>query len=305
MRISKSDGPEPTLRRVPVAEDVALHVAELGDGPPLLLLHGFPDNGDLWLPVARRLANQHRVWMPDLRGYRHSDKPKGAADYAIDALVADVLALATQLGAGTAGRVHVAGHDWGGMLAWALAARHPASIERLVICNAPHPCRFAELLERDAAQRAASAYVQRLSAPGAGVALAADGFARLRAMLQANLPSLPADELESQVQGWALSGALDAMLNWYRALDIEHALAGGVSSLPDLGAASGRIEAPTLVLWGDLDGSFVAANLDGLQRWVPQLTLRRFEDAGHWLPREHPDTVAGAMLDFFSPGAQR
>ena len=308
MKTSEAWRLEPTLRRVRVADGAALQVAEYGQGPPLLLLHGFPDNGDLWVPVAKRLARHHRLWLPDLRGYRHSDKPPHAADYSIDALVADVQALVTQMadghtGPGSASRVSVAGHDWGGMLAWAVAARHPASIERLVVINAPHPCRFAELLQSDAAQRAASAYVQRLCSPGASAALAADDFARLRGLVRSNLPELPAEELESQAQVWALPGALDAMLNWYRALDFERALAEGVSSLPDLGSASGHIEAPTLVLWGERDGSFVPANLDGLQRWVPQLTLRLFGDAGHWLPRERSDAVASAMLDFLGSTA--
>ena len=285
----------PNLRifDVAVADAVALRVAEVGEGPPVLLLHGFPDNGDLWLPLAARLATRHRVWMPDLRGYRQSAKPPAVQDYAIAALRADVAALVHRLGGGAP--VALAGHDWGGMLAWAFAATQPSQVERLVIFNAPHPCRFAELLQSDPAQRAASAYVQRLSAPGAEASLAADGYARLRALLAHSMPTLAADEIESLAAGWAVPGALTAMLNWYRALDIHNPHA-----VPSLGAASGRIEAPTLLLWGEQDGSFVPANLEGLERWVPRLRLRRFADAGHWLPREQPSAVADAMLLFLA-----
>ncbi len=283
----------PRVFDVPVAPAVALRVAELGQGAPVLLLHGFPDNGGLWLPLAARLAVRHRVWMPDLRGYRHSAKPAAVHDYAIGALLDDVHALVQQLGRGAP--VVLAGHDWGGMLAWALAATRPALVQHLVIFNAPHPCRFAELLRTDAAQRDASAYVQRLAAPDAQAALSADGYARMRALLRHALPGLPAAELEALAAGWAMPGALTAMLNWYRALDLRHPHA-----VPSLGTASGHIEAPTLLLWGERDGAFVPANLEGLQRWVPRLTLRRFADAGHWLPREEPDAAADAMLEFIA-----
>lgn len=284
------------VRRFETATEggVTLHVAELGRGAPLLMLHGFPDNGDLWLPLSVRLAHHRRVWMPDLRGYRHSAKPSAVADYDISALLGDVGALVHRLGGGAP--VTLAGHDWGGMLAWAFAATAPSCVERLVIFNAPHPCRFAELLRSDPVQRAASGYVRRLCAPGAEALLAADRYAPLRASLAHSLPRLPAEEIDALVQGWAVPGALTAMLNWYRALDIDNPRA-----VPDLGTASGRIEAPTLLLWGEQDGSFVPANLEGLQRWVPSLQLRRFANAGHWLPREQPHAAADAMLAFLQP----
>lgn len=283
------DRDHPRSLRQRVAADVELHVAEAGRGAPLLLLHGFPDNGDLWTPLVSALGATHRLWMPDLRGYRHSDKPADPADYAIDHLVADVAALADAMVGRSPGRVTLAGHDWGGMLAWAFAARHPERVERLIIFNAPHPSRLAELLRDDPAQREASSYMQRLRAPGAEAVLAADGHARLRALVRHSLPTLPDAELDALAAGWAQPGALTAMLNWYRA-----------NALPGLTRSSGRIDAPTLLLWGEQEGSFVPANLDGLDRWVPRLRLRRFADAGHWLPREQPDEVARAMIAFLS-----
>ena len=91
------------------------------------------------------------------------------------------------------------------------------------------------------------------------------------------------------------------MLNWYRALDMPAALGpGGVRALPSLGPASGHIQAPTLVLWGDQDGSFPVACLDGLQRYVPRLSVQRFAAAGHWLLREQPAAVAAAVLQFLA-----
>jgi len=292
--------PPPDTLRLRAA-GVHLHVQRAGQGSPLLLLHGFPDDADLWQPLVPLLSPRHRLWMPDQRGYRHSDKPVLPGDYTIDVLLADVLALADHMHGGAPGRIALAGHDWGGMLAWAFAARYPQRVERLVIFNAPHPCRFAELLRSDAQQRAASAYVQTLCQPGQAALLAADGHARLRTLMSRAVPGMCDEDIDALARGWATPGALPAMLNWYCGLDFNAAVEGaGVPALPGLGGASGHIEAPTLLLWGDQDGSFVPANLQGLDRWVPRLQVRRFAQGGHWLLREQPAEVATAMVQFLS-----
>jgi epoxide hydrolase 4 len=294
MDAAASDPPFESVR-LPAA-GIELHAMQGGTGaPPLLLLHGFPDHGQVWHRILPRLAARHRVLAPDLRGVNRSDKPTLTSDYGIDALVADVQALIGALG----GRVALVGHDWGGMLAWVVAARHPELVSHLVVLNAPHPRRFAEQLRDDPAQRAASQYALALSSAHAEERLAADQFAALWAVLSNSIPGLRADERALHVAAWSQAGALRAMLNWYRALDFPRALApGGVLSLPDLGDASGHIDAPTLVLWGERDGSFPLACLDGLERWVPRLTLRRFADVNHWPQLERPLEVAEAILDF-------
>ena len=292
--------PLPSTLRLRAA-GVHLHVQTAGQGSPLLLLHGFPDDADLWQPLVPLLSPHHRLWMPDQRGYRHSDKPALPGDYRIEALLADVLALVEYMLDGAPRRIAMAGHDWGGMLAWAFAARHPSRVERLVVFNAPHPCRFAELLRSDAQQRAASAYVHTLCQPGHAALMAADGHARMRALMARAVPGMRPEDIDALARGWATPGALPAMLNWYRALDCDAALEGdGVPALPSLGDASGHIEAPTLLLWGEQDGAFVPANLQGLERWVPQLQVQRFAQAGHWLMRERPAEAAAAMLQFLS-----
>ncbi|HLL17789.1 MAG TPA: alpha/beta hydrolase, partial [Rubrivivax sp.] len=180
---------------VATAPDVDLDVAVVGAGAPLLLLHGFPDNRDLWQALVPALAAHHRLWMPDLRGYRQSSKPPLVDDYTLHKLVSDVRVLADKACGSPNGRVSLAGHDWGGMLAWAFAALHPERVERLVIFNAPHPCRFAELLRTNAAQQAASSYVHRLALPGAEEAMAANGHERMRSLMQQSLPRMSLDEL--------------------------------------------------------------------------------------------------------------
>lgn len=280
------------------AAGLNLHAVDTGSGSPVLLLHGFPDHWALWQPLLAPLAARHRVLVPDLRGINLSDKPLGVAAYAIDHLVADVLALIHHLG----GRCAVVGHDFGGMLAWAVAARHPAVVSRLAILNAPHPCRLAQQLRDDPAQRAASSYLRRLTAAGAEQRLTDHNFQRLWSVVAGSTTRVLCDAERSRcVAAWSQPGALTAMLNWYRALDIDAALSpAGVPALPSLSGASGRIGMPTLVLWGERDGSFPAACLNGLDLLVPQLQLRRFPGAGHWLPREEPAAVADALLDFLA-----
>lgn len=278
------------------AAGVELHVAIQGDGPPVLLLHGFPDHWELWQPLMSLLSPQYRLMAPDLRGYNESDKPRELQAYHINTLVADVRALIHTLG----GRCIVVGHDWGGMLAWAVAARYPQEVVRLVVLNAPHPCRFAQLLRLNAAQRQASAYVQRLCEPGTEARLAANNFALLWSVISNSMqgPTTEADRLKS-IQAWSRPGALRAMLNWYRVLDFESAMAPlGLSALPDLDGASGEISMPTLVIWGEQDGSFPIMCLEGLQQWVPRLQLHCFPNGGHWLLREDPEAVAKLIGDF-------
>lgn len=278
------------------AAGVRLHAASAGEGDPLLLLHGFPDHWRVWEPLMQPLAQHHHVLAPDLRGINLSDKPEGMGAYHVDRLVEDLQALILGLG----GRCTLIGHDWGGMLAWAVAARHPELVKRLIVLNAPHPCLFAQQLRKDPAQREASRYIQRLCAPGAAEALARDGFSSLWAARGSEglLPDVDAHR-QQWLRAWTQPGAMEAALNWYRAIDIEEALSEiGVQALPGLAGASGHIEAPTLVIWGERDGSFPLGCLEGLECWVPCLQLHRVPEGGHWLLLEQPNRVARLVMDF-------
>jgi epoxide hydrolase 4 len=280
--------------------DVVLQVRVAGDGAPWVLLHGFPDDGALWQPVLQSMRAHGECvgtfWMPDLRGCGRSlPEGKGAAlDCGTEALMADVEALVDAAGGGAS--VVLVGHDWGGMLAWCHAARRPDRVRALVVCNAPHPVRFAERLRNDPAQRAVSGYALRLGAPGAAQALAADDHAALRAVLAADGHPPPEAEVDRLAAVW--SRALPTMLAWYARLDLAAAISpAGLPALPAIDGA-GRIDVPTLVLWGERDRSFVPDVLDGLGDLVPRLRVKRIPDGGHWLPRSHANEVADAMRDF-------
>ncbi len=280
------------------ASGVRLHVAQAGQGSPVLMLHGFPDHWELWRPLMVELSCEHKVLAPDLRGINLSDKPTAVSDYDIARLVDDVRALIEHLG----GRCALVGHDWGGLLAWTVAAQLPDAVSRLVVFNAPHPCRFAEELQASPRQREASAYAQRLCQAGAADRLAQDSFERLWAVRSDGRTGAEwTARRPACAQAWSQPGALQAALNWYRALNLEAALApAGVRSVPDLGQASGVIDVPTLVVWGERDGSFPVACLEGLERWVPDLSVHREPEGGHWLLEEQHALAASLLRDFLA-----
>src|SRR5919199_846997 len=120
-----------------IVNGVRLHYVEAGEGPLVVLLHGFPEFWYSWRKQIPALAAAgFRVLAPDLRGYNLSDKPPGTHAYRMEMLTADVAGLIAHAGGG---RAAVVGHDWGGAVAWMMPLRHPAAVSRLVILNAPHP----------------------------------------------------------------------------------------------------------------------------------------------------------------------
>lgn len=197
-----------------------LHVVEAGprDGPLLVLLHGFPEFWWAWRHQIAPLAEAgFHVAAPDLRGYNLSDAPRGIGSYRLDLLVADVLALADGLGAG---RFDLVGHDWGGVIAWATAARHPDRIGRLVVLDAPNPDLLGQALKHptQALRSSYAAFFQLPLLPEA--LLGAFGFAGLRALMRgsARPDSFRPGDLDRYAAAWGQPGRLGAMLNYYRAL---------------------------------------------------------------------------------------
>jgi pimeloyl-ACP methyl ester carboxylesterase len=209
-----------------------LHCVEAGTGPLVVLLHGFPEFWYAWRHQIPALADAgHRVVAPDLPGYNTSDKPPRVRDYRPRLLAEDVADLIVALDAGSA---TVAGHDWGGGLAWLLTMQHPERIQRLVVLNAPHPIRFLTGL-RSPRQLRRSWYILAFQAPWLPERLvAARDFWALRRAL-GRQPTRPGafttQDIDRYVAAAAQPGALRAAVNYYRALR--------------------RVDIPTLVIWGD------------------------------------------------------
>ncbi|HET6763382.1 MAG TPA: alpha/beta hydrolase [Longimicrobiaceae bacterium] len=266
---------------------IRLHAVEMGRGPLVLLLHGFPECWYAWRHQLPRLARAgfHAV-APDLRGYNLSDRPGEMEAYRVHELAADVAGLVAALGHDRAALV---GHDWGGVVAWAAAELHPERVDRLVIVNAPHPRGFRRAL-RHPSQALRSWYAGFFQLPGLPEAmLAAGGFALLRRIFRSHprrRDAYTAADVEVYRQAWARPGALKAMLDYYRAVRLPS---------PRL---TGRIAQPTLVVWGDRDRHLRRQMVGQMGRWVPNLHVRHLPDASHWVPAEEPELLATTIADF-------
>lgn len=270
---------------------VRLHWVEAGDGPPVVLLHGFPEFWWGWRRQIQPLADAgFRVIVPDLRGYNLSEKPRGMAAYRIQALVADVDALIGHTGAG---RAHVVGHDWGGIVAWWLAMIAPERVDRLAILNAPHPRAFRREI-RTLDQMRRSWYAMAFQLPVLPeLAIRANDFALLEAVFRAKSVRPGAfsdDDIRRYKEAAARPGALTAMINYYRA----------AVRAPRLETRT--IPHRTLLVWGERDQALRVQLTRGLEEWVPDIRIECLPQASHWVAAEFPETVTELLTGFLRAG---
>ena len=284
-------------------DGIELHAVEAGEGPPVLLLHGFPEFWHGWRRQLPALAAAgFRALAPDQRGYNSSEKPEGVEAYRLDRLVADVAALIEGEAGGAA---RLVGHDWGGAVAWATAIRRPELVERLAVLNAPHPAAYRRAVRRPR-QLLRSWYVLFFQLPALPeAAIRALDYAALDWIFRSTARPGAFDDGDVAACKAALDrpGALEAALNWYRANLPPDGEPGGGEGPDRERARAGRVEAPTLVLWGERDPWLGVELLDGLDRWVPDLQVERRPDAGHWLAAEAPGWVNRRLVDFLGGDA--
>jgi pimeloyl-ACP methyl ester carboxylesterase len=272
------------------ADGVELHVAVAGEGPPVVLLHGFPENWRSWRRQFAALVDAgFSVWAPDMRGYNLSEKPPERDAYHLRHLVADVAAIVRATGAP---RAHIGGHDWGGLVAWTFAGHHGDLVDKLVVFNAPHVKIYMEKLRRPP-QMFRSWYALFFLLPRLPeLALSAGRFAAVRDMFRrmpARAGAFSDQDIDAYIQGLSGPGALTAALNYYRA----NAASDGLEL-----ARSARSSAETLVIWGDRDSALCTNLLDGLDEVAPRLQIHRIHDAGHWVQYEAPEEVNRALVAF-------
>ena len=270
------------------AGGMRFEVLEQGEGDRLALcLHGFPEHAVSWrhqMPVLAALG--YRVWAVNQRGYGRTTRPGRVRDYALPRLLGDVAALIDASGAAS---VVLIGHDWGAMVAWCFAAGRIRPLHRLVIMNVPHPLCFRAAL-RHWRQLRRSWYIALFQIGRLPERmLAARGGALVRRMF-APL-SLPPEVLEVYARQVAEPGAARAMLNWYRALRIDR---------PSTAALSRIIEVPTLLVWGEQDVALDLICLDGTDRYVRDLTLRRLPGVSHWVQQDAPLQVNRLLEEFLA-----
>lgn len=269
---------------------VALHVVEAGpaDGPLLILLHGFPEFWWGWRDQITPLAEQgYHVVVPDMRGYNTSEIPRGLNAYRLDTLTNDVLALADSFGAD---RFRLVGHDWGGVIAWHLAASYPGRVERLVVINGPHPDLWRRVMMQRATQALRSSYAAFFQLPRLPeLVLGASRFRVMRAVLRRSARDgvFSPDVLDRYVEAWSHRGSLTAMLNYYRALRRRR-----------LPAEPGRIRMPTLILWGEKDVALETHVAEAALQACDDGRLEMIPDATHWVHHEEPERVNAAIIEF-------
>ncbi|MDT9011933.1 alpha/beta hydrolase [Novosphingobium sp. APW14] len=290
--------------RVTLANGIELDVVDTGprDAPVLLFLHGFPDSHRTWRHQIAHLSGRFRCIAPDQRGYRGSSKPKGVECYTPDKLIGDVFQLADALGIGP---FTVVGHDWGGAIAWGVAIMGQLNgrVTRAVVMNAPHPVIFPKLLYTNRQQRQASQYFRVFRDPASDELVEQFGLGGVLLKAFGEVPENPKmdpAERAALMEDYANREAAIAMLNWYRAspmdvldMDAPYALPAGYQppALP-------KLTIPTLVVWAMEDMALPAANLDGLDEVIADLTLMQVPGCGHFVQWEAPGEV-NAALDAF------
>lgn len=275
-----------------ITNGIRMHYVTQGSGPPIVLLHGFPEFWYSWRYQIPFLAEHgFTVVAPDLRGYNDTDKPRRGYDVAT--LLRDIEGLIKELGYEKA---IIAGHDWGGALAWAFAIYYPHMISRLIVMNAPHPQAMLREL-RTLKQLRKSWYIFAFQIPWLPEALLlrnhAGEIGRMLKGAALQKAAFPPEVTAIYQEAMSKPGAMSAGLNYYRQL-----LRRPPVSVTRASGGTARISAPTLLIWGEQDIALGIELTYGLEQWVDHIEVKRLPDSGHWVQQEQPDEVNQLMLDF-------
>src|SRR3954449_1542449 len=271
--------------------DVQLHYVEAGEGPLIVLLHGFPEFWYGWrLQIQPLAAAGFRVVAPDMRGYNLSSRPDDVAAYDTGKLADDVQGLVHERGAESAMLV---GHDWGGTAAWATAMYHPEVVDRLAILNAAHPRKLSQGLHHpDQLRRSWYFFFFALPDLPESVVMA-NNWHFFRHFLHDAHPAFTPEEIGRYVEAWSQPGAATGMINYYRS---------SVRQSKGADAALRPISAPTLVIWGQDDGYLGPDLAEPDHDDVPNLDrVERVPDASHWVHHDASERVNQLLAEFFAP----
>ncbi|MEE9435019.1 MAG: alpha/beta fold hydrolase [Sphingorhabdus sp.] len=288
-------------RRFIRVNGVNLELAECGpkgasgdSGKLAICLHGFPELNYSWRYQMPMLAKQGwRVWAPNMRGYGESDRPGGVRAYALDHLTQDVAALIDAAKAESPAReIMLVAHDWGAVVAWNFAIRKLRHIDRLVIMNVPHPM----VGKREIAkwrQFWKSWYIFFFQLPRLPerILLRRDAKAVRGAFLNmaVDKSNFTPDVLDVYAKAAQRPGAITAMLNYYRAL-LRHRDVAGLGD--------GRIDTPTLLIWGEEDTALNIHCSEGTEEWVADLQVHHLPGVSHWVQQEAPGRVNAVMEEW-------
>ena len=259
---------------------IKLHTIIVGSGDPLILLHGFPEFWYCWSKVIPFLKDKFKLIIPDMRGYNLSDKPEGIENYKVEILIEDIKGLSESL---KLGQFNLAGHDWGGAVAWIFAEKYPELLKKLIILNAPHHKIFAEKLRTDKEQQKASNYMLEFLKPNSEKFIIENDYKALKEAVFTK--SFTDFDKEKYLEAWSQPGAIVGGVNYYRAI-------------ASFNEWTGIIETPTLVLWGMNDIALRPQLLDGLSDYVKDLRIERNEESSHWIKHDAPEFVSSKIREF-------
>jgi len=281
---------------------VRLHYVSVGQGPLVLFVHGYPSFWYQWKDQMMELGREHLAAGVDMRGYNLSSKPAGVDQYKMRYLIEDLRQLADKIN-GKDKKLVLVGHDWGGIIAWTFAMYHPEMLEKLIIVNAPHPFISERELRDNPAQRYASNYHfvdNGYLAPGEQPIDEQDTGERASnrahaGFVEAEVRSGHYTEEDRQkwIDAWSQPGSTTAGLNYYRAnhrnppFNDRHPAptvphSWSAKEVTE-GAKSTIIRIPTLVIWGMKDTAILTGHLSGLDKWVPNLSVKLYPDDDHWV----------------------
>jgi len=261
--------------------DLKIHYVTAGEGPLVVLIHGFPDFWYSWREQIPALAEHFQVVAVDQRGYNKSDQPEGVENYTMDKLVGDIVAVVAHF---ERDKAIIVGHDWGGMVAWTFAMQHPEMTEKLVILNLPHPRGLSRELANNPAQQKASAYARNFQKPDAAKAMK---------------PSMLAfwvkdkDARKRYVEAFERS-SIEGMLNYYKANFPSDPSDGIGDDLPN-------VTCPVLMFHGLKDTALLPGALNDTWQWIDnELTLITIPDAGHFVQQDAADVVTKRMVGWLT-----
>lgn len=269
---------------------IKMHYVTEGEGPLVLLLHGFPQFWYAWRKIIPQLSQKFKVVAPDLRGYGETDKPQNISDYKLNNLSKDIVGLIKHLGYSKA---FIVGHDWGGAIGWELALTHPEVVDKLVTINAPHPAKFAKAIRSNYKQMGRSWYMFFAQIPklpeyliGLNTGKFLKGIFRGQAV---NKEAFPKEELQRYIDEYNKPGVIPASMHYYRA-----AFRNRNNTPPRV-----QITTPTLVIWGEKDkalGKELTYDMDKL--FSGPFKIEYLPDSSHWVLDDQPDKVVNLVKTF-------
>jgi pimeloyl-ACP methyl ester carboxylesterase len=272
-----------------VSNGVRLHYVTQGEGPLMLMLHGFPEFWYSWRNQIPEFAKDYKVVALDLRGYNESEKPQQQSAYVMSEFIKDVEGVIKGLGYD---RCVLVAHDWGGAIAWNFANAHPQMVERLIVLNIPHPAKFAEgLLTPGQLLRSWYIFFFQLPVLPELFLQASDyqfiGNAFTNMAVDKSAFSLA--DIEAYKDAASRRGALSAMINYYR------------NALNGLGQQEWRLlDMPTLMIWGEKDTALGKELTYGTEEYVRNLQIRYIPNCSHWVQQERPELVNQYIREFLA-----